>query len=157
MLLIKSCICFSYFIIGGLATTNILRLLKGNTLPVLSSKCHCDNCGMKINAFYQMPIISYIVSKGHCKECGIKLPVDALVLEFLIFIGMSLIAIVFKFSILSVLYSFVYYEIIRIVFIIKYGRREYGFVKQYCMALLGTSGFFLIVEFMALLLTTFNY
>ena len=155
MLLIKFCICFSYFIIGGLATTNILRLLKGSSLPVLSSKCNCATCGMRINAFYQLPIISYIACKGHCKKCGVKLPFDALFLEILIFVGMSLVSIIGKFSMLSVLGSFLYYEIIRLIFIFKYGPREKDFFKQYFFALIGLSSFFVLVEFMASLLTTF--
>ena len=50
----------AYFMVSGLATTNILRLTSGNTLPVLSSKCVCDSCGKKITPFFQLPIISFI-------------------------------------------------------------------------------------------------
>lgn len=155
MLFIKISICFSYFIIGGLATTNILRLLKGNTLPVLSSDCHCDNCGMKISALNQMPIVSFIACKGYCKKCGIKLPLDALLLELIIFVGMSLISAIGDFSVYSVFLSFIFYEAVRIGCIIKYGRREKDFLKQYILALVGMKGFLVLVEFMACLLTTF--
>ena len=36
-----------YFHIGGLATTNILRLTKGNKADVNYPHCTCDNCGIK--------------------------------------------------------------------------------------------------------------
>lgn len=154
MLLIKISICFSYFIIGGLATTNILRLLKGSNLPVLSSECHCDNCGMKIGPLNQMPIVSFIACKGRCRKCGIKLPLDALLLEIIIFIGMTVFSVICSFSFIGVLCSFIFYEAVRIVFIIKYGKRENEFAKQYFMALLALVPFFLLLEFMALLLDT---
>ncbi len=152
MLLIKISICFSYFIIGGLATTNILRLTAGNTLPVLSSKCNCAHCGMKISALNQMPVVSFIFCKGHCKNCGIKLPVDALFIEIIVFIGMTAVSVICRFSFIGVLLSFVYYEAVRIICIIKYGRRKNEFFKQYIFALIGMSGFFVLVEFMACLL-----
>lgn len=154
MLLIKISICFSYFIIGGLATTNILRLTTGNTLSVLSSECHCADCGMRIRPLNQMPIISFVFSKGHCKNCGIKLPVDALILEIIVFVGMTVVSVIGDFSLLSVFISFIYYEIIRIACIIKYGRRKKDFFKQYILALIGMFGFIVLVEFMACLLKT---
>ena len=51
-----------YYHIAGLATTNILRLTKGNHLSVLSSQCVCDHCGAKIPPHLQLPILSFIVN-----------------------------------------------------------------------------------------------
>lgn len=45
--LIITALFFIYYNIGVLATTNIIRLSKGNSLSIHSSKCICDNCGSK--------------------------------------------------------------------------------------------------------------
>lgn len=152
MLVIKCAICFSYFIIGGLATTNILRLLKGSTLHVCSSKCVCANCNMKIGFFNQMPIVSYIVCRGKCLNCKTPIPVGPLILEIAVFVGMSIISILGRFSPASVICSFAYYEIIRIVCIAKNGKRENSFFSQYIVAVLAMFPYIILVEFMAVLL-----
>ena len=151
-IIIKTAICISYFMLGGLATTNILRLTKGNTLGVFSSKCFCANCNMRITPLNQLPIVSYIACKGHCRQCHTPLPKYALVLELLVFFGMSVISAVFHFRPYGVLVSFAYYEVIRIIFILHFGKRETQFVKQYLLALIAMAGHLAIVEFMALLL-----
>lgn len=156
MILIKFAICFSYFIIGGLATTNMLRLLKGSTLHVYSSKCVCSNCNMRIGFFNQMPIVSYIASGGKCKKCKNPIPVDALFLEIIVFIGMSVISFIGKFSPISVIYSFLYYEFIRIVCIAKNGKREKAFCSQYILAVIAMLPYIALIEFMSLLLLSFN-
>lgn len=156
MIIIKFAICFSFFIIGGLATTNILRLLKGSTAHVYSSKCVCSNCGMKIGFLNQTPILSYIVSKGKCKKCKMPIPVDALLLEIVVFIGMLLISLFGKFSPLSVFCSFLYYEFIRIVCVVKKGKREKSFCSQYILSVLAMIPYIVLIEFMSLLLTNFK-
>ena len=90
-LIIYLALFFIYFHIGGLATTNILRLTKGNSNFVLSSKCECDSCGFKIPAILQLPVVSYIICKGKCKNCGTLIPVFPLILELAVMIGMFLI------------------------------------------------------------------
>lgn len=150
--IVKIAICCSYFTVGGLSTTNILRLLKGSTLHVYSSKCTCQNCGMKISVLNQAPIISYIACGGKCKKCKIPLPISALVLEVLVFVGMTLITALFRFSPLGVLTSFCYYEILKICYIIKYRRRENSFLSQYLLSFLSILFIFVLVEFMSCLL-----
>ena len=59
--IVAAAMLFVYYHIGGLATTNMLRLTSGNSLPINSSKCVCDNCGTKITPFFQsrsFPILS---------------------------------------------------------------------------------------------------
>lgn len=140
-----------YFHISGLATTNILRLTSGNTLTIMSSKCKCDNCGKKISAFYQLPIVSYIICKGECKNCGTKIPVYPLIMEIAVFIGMFLITVLFEFSVKGVVFSFLYYEVVRITTIQLRGRRNSQFVKQYIIAVLLMLPFCLLACFVALL------
>ena len=140
---------FVYFNIGGLATTNILRLTKGNTLPILASKCVCDNCGEPIKPFYQLPIISYILCKGRCKYCNIKIPIEGLVLEVVILAGMFIACWVLSFSFLGVTVSFAYYELIRVLCILKKGKRKDNFIKQYIVAMLAMIPFYTITMFVA--------
>ena len=146
--LIVAGLYFYYYHIGGLATTNILRLTAGATLPVLSSQCRCDNCGMKITVLLQMPMISYLACRGRCRSCGMKLPQDQLLLELSIFLGMSLITSIIGFTFSSVTMSFLYYELIRILVIAVNGKRETGFSKQYLIAVLSMIPVYLLTQFL---------
>lgn len=125
---------YMYYHIGGLATTNILRLTSGNTLPVLSSKCVCDTCGAKIGVFDQFPVVSYILCKGKCRNCNAKIPVFPLLLELTIMVGMIGITSLMQITYMGVICSFLYYEIVRIGVILIKGRRKEQFVKQYIIA-----------------------
>ena len=142
-----------YFHIGGLATTNILRLTSGNTLPVLSSTCACDSCGSKIPPLLQLPIISFIICKGKCKSCGVSIPVYPLLLEITIIVGMFLITFLFSFSFIGTILSFVFYEIVRVVVILLRGRRCTDFAKQYIIAVLSMIPFGLCSVFVSILYT----
>ena len=138
-----------YFNISGLATTNIIRLTAGNDTTILSSKCVCGNCGKPITAFYQLPIISYILCKGRCKECKVRIPTDGLVLEITVLLGMFMLCALMSFSFVGVTLSFVYYELVRVVWIIKNGKRDSDFVKQYVIAVLAMIPYYLITLFVA--------
>lgn len=142
---------FVYFHISGFATTNMLRLTKGNTLPVLASKCVCDGCGAPIKPFYQLPIISFIICKGKCRNCKTKIPLDGLILEIVTFVGMFIVSYLFSFSFVGVSLSFVYYEVVRLLTILKNGKRKSGFLKQYVIAVLAMIPFYLMTMFVALI------
>lgn len=148
---IKFAICLSYYVLGGMATTNIQRLLKGSTLSVAASKCFCPVCGHQIRLIDQLPIFSYLFCSGRCRSCKTKIPKDTLILEIIILAGMSLAAFLFEFSPFGVLVSFLYFEIIKIGFILRFGKRENNFVKQYIISILLNIVPFLLIEFMALL------
>lgn len=140
-----------YFHIGGLATTNIIRLTKGNTIHILSSKCECDNCGYKISPILQLPVISYILCKGKCKNCSSKIPVFPLVLEVSVMLGMFIISLFFKLSATGVFLSFLYYEIIRIITIFVLKKRENAFIKNYIIAVLSMIPFLLLTLIVSLI------
>lgn len=140
-----------YFNIGGLATTNILRLTKGSTVDVLDPHCYCDNCDNKIPPLLQFPIISYILCGGRCKKCGIKIPKFPLVLEVVVISGMFFLTAIFHFSPLGVLCSFLYYEAVRVCVIKKLGRREADFKAQYKKAILSMVPFILCSMFVVFL------
>ena len=142
---------YIFYHISGLATTNILRLSTGNTLPILASQCTCDICKAKISVPMQLPIISYILCKGKCKSCGTKLPVFALLLEIVIFLGMCIISVLSAFSLTGAILCFVYYEVVRIIVILIKGKRENQFVKQYIIAVASMLPFYGCVLFVTLL------
>lgn len=142
---------FIYFHIGGLATTNIIRLTKGNSSPILASKCVCDNCGSKIPPLLQLPVISYIACKGKCKNCGIKIPIYPLVLEVATMIGMFFVSVLFNLSIIGITVSFLYYELLRILVICIKGKRESNFPKNYLVAVLSMIPFYTLTLFVSLI------
>jgi len=140
-----------YYNISGLATTNILRLTAGNTLPVLSSKCVCDACGSKISAVDQLPIISYLICRGKCRNCGAAIPLFPLILEIAVTVGMIAITGLFRMSCLGILFSFLYYEAVRVTVIFLKGRRAEQFVKQYIISVLIMLPYLLVSLWVALL------
>lgn len=140
-----------YFHIGGLSTTNIIRLTKGNSLPVLASKCQCSNCGSKIPPLLQLPVISFIVCKGKCRECGIKIPIYPLVIEIATMLGMFIISVLLNLSILGITLSFLYYEALRILILCIKGKRKNNFTRNYALALLSMVPFYLSALFISLI------
>lgn len=140
-----------YYHICGLATTNILRLTLGNSRKILDSVCTCDYCNSKIPFFLQLPIISYILCKGKCKSCGISIPIFPLILEIVIFTGMSIITFICNFSFTGITLSFVFYEIVRASVIMIKGTRKENFTKQLFIAILSMIPFYICSLFVAML------
>lgn len=149
--IVVAAMLFVYYHIGGLATTNMLRLTSGNSLPINSSKCVCDNCGTKITPFFQFPVISYIICKGKCRGCGIAIPLYPLILELTVMTGMSLITILSGFSLSGTALSFAFYEAVRVAVIALRGRRDRDFGRYYLVAVLSMIPFLLGSLFFALL------
>ncbi len=152
-MLIKIGICCCFFIIGGLATTNIFRLLKGSTAKVLDRKCFCLACNAEISVLNQTPVFSFLWNKGKCKNCNCRIPVNGLIVEIVVFSGMTGIAVIGDFSPISIFFSFVFYELIRIVLLLIYGKREASFLVQYIISVGSMSVYFVMIEFLALLLS----
>ena len=142
---------FIYYHISGLATTNILRLTAGNTMPVLASKCYCDHCGAAIPPHLQLPIISYVVCKGKCKRCGAQIPLFPLFLELTVLLGMVFVTLFLRCTFLAVSMSFLFYEVVRIGVVLRMGKRSRQFAKQYVIAMLSMLPFYGITLFVTLL------
>ena len=140
-----------YFHISGLATTNILRLTRGNTAPVLASKCCCNSCGAAIPPLLQLPIVSYIACKGRCRTCGVKIPVFPLLLELTTLSGMFAVTVALKCTFWAVTLSFLFYELVRIAVIGICGKRETQFARQYGIAVLSMLPFYASSLFASLL------
>ena len=150
-IIIILCIALSYLMIGALATTNILRLTRGNDLPVLSSACRCASCGGRITVLMQMPIVSYIALRGRCGYCGAPIPKQGLFLEILISSGMLLLTALFGFSFWGVTAAFLFYEAVRAAFVLKFGKRERDFARQYVIAVAAMIPCWALLQFMAAL------
>ena len=152
-LTLKIAVIFCYFHVCALATTNILRLTKGSTLGVWDRACNCPHCGGRITAPMQMPILSYVFLRGKCRYCGAPVPLQGLILECVVFAGMTCITMCARFSVWGVLGSFVYYELVRTAYLLRCGRRTDGFFRQYLRALLTMAVICLLMVFLAALLT----
>lgn len=155
-IIIKIAICLAYYHLGGMATTNMLRLCRGNTLSVLKSDCRCPECNAGIPWYLQLPVISFIVCKGKCKSCGSPIPKDALLLEITVITVMSVVSWLFRFSVRGVLVSFAVYEIIKIICVFIYGKREEHFIREYFLSVTQNIVPFILVEFMAILLASIS-
>lgn len=142
---------YIYYHIGGLATTNILRLTKGNSMAINASKCACDSCGAKIPPLLQLPIISFIICGGKCRNCKTSIPLYPLFLEITIMLGMFTLTAAFRFSVWGVAASYLFYEIVRIVVILIKRRRQNDFAKQYLVAVASMLPFFALTELVALI------
>ncbi len=146
-------ILISYLVIGGFATTNIIRLFKGEKTKMAHGKCYCGNCGKVIPVYRQIPVFSYLLSGGKCKDCGAKIPSISFYIEASVFFVTSIISLIFKFSPMGVLISFVAYEVMKIGIVSYKGKREEGFVKEYIVSLLYSIFCFLLVAFMTVIYT----
>lgn len=142
--ILASGLFFIYFHIGGLATTNILRLTRGNSLSVRDSQCVCDACGTAIPPLLQLPVVSFIVCRGKCRHCGSAIPLYPLILELAVMLGMFGISLMLDMRPAGILLSFVYYELVRIVTVCIRGKRETQFGKQYAVACVSMIPFLLM-------------
>ena len=140
-----------YYHISGLATTNMLRLTRGNICSVWESRCTCDACGAAIPPLLQLPIISYVLCKGRCRQCGAAIPRFSLVLEVTVWCLMTLLTALCGFSVMGVSLSFLGYELVRVAVLALYGRRETDFAGQYIRAVVSMLPFYGMTVFVALL------
>lgn len=143
----RVCILFAFYILSAYATTDILRLLKGSTLPVNSAHCYCPNCNSKIALKDQIPILSYFLNHGKCKSCGCKIPPNDLFLEIFFFLSFSAITVLFRFRWTAYFLCVALYEIVKCIFIIIHGRREKDFAKNLLCSLRNNLLLFLFLAF----------
>lgn len=142
---------FAYYVIGAYATTDILRLLKGATIPLWHQDCYCPICGHKLRLTDQLPIISYLLSKGKCRYCSTDIPISNLIPELLFFTGFSLLSILTGFQWKSYLLTITAYEVIKFFAILWYGSREDHFAKNLCISLLQNMIIFTLLAFFFLI------
>lgn len=148
---VYSILFLAYYVLGAYATTDILRLLKGSTIPVWCKDCYCPICEHKLRLTDQFPIISYLLSKGKCRYCATPIPLSNLIPELLFFTGFSLLNILTCFQWKSYLLSVATYEVLKILAIVWYGPREDHFTKNLFISLLQNIIIFSILAFFFLI------
>jgi prepilin signal peptidase PulO-like enzyme (type II secretory pathway) len=123
------CTLVSY-VIAGLSTSDITRLLKGAKHDILESNCYCMNCGYVIPLNNQFPIFSYLFNKGKCRNCHKEITKIQFVQEFFLFTSFTIINVLTRFEPKSVIINFLIYEVFKFIVITLRGRRENQFLKQ---------------------------
>lgn len=142
------CIYLAFYILGAYATTDIIRLLKGSTIPVSQPECYCPSCSNKISLKDQIPFISYMINHGKCPICHVPIPAYDLFFEVFIFISLSLIASLFSFTWTAYGLCILFYETTKIVFLIAKGSRADHFLKNLLLSLRNNIILFLLIGFL---------
>ncbi len=153
IIIIKIAICFCFYILGAYATTDILRLVKGkkDTEHSVSGRgCYCPICGVKIHLYEQIPIFSYLFKKGRCKKCSSRIPAANFYLELIIFIYMSGVSLIADFSMEAYGLCILFYEAVKAMMLLYYGRRKTQFWKNLLESLLLNMAIFALLGFLFL-------
>ena len=66
---------------GSFLNVVIYRLPPGKSL--IKPPSSCPQCGARIRAYDNIPIVSYIVLRGRCRHCGLRIPLRYLAVELL--------------------------------------------------------------------------
>lgn len=133
IIVLKMLICFCFYLLGAYATTDILRLLRGkkDTEHSVSGRgCFCPVCGVEIHLYEQIPIFSYLFKRGRCKKCNARIPVANFILEVVIFIYMAGVSLISDFSMGAYGLCILYYETVKVLMILHYGRRKNRFWRN---------------------------
>ena len=138
-------IVIAFYILSAYATTDILRLLKGSTVPVYAPDCYCDNCKNKIRLIDQIPIFAYLFNRGRCHYCKCKIPVFDILFEIMLLVIFTLTNVFLRFSLFGFLATIAEYELIKFIFIIIKGKRKDAFAKNLLISLLTNVVAFLLV------------
>lgn len=150
-LFIHIMICFTYYIIGAYATTDIVRLLKGCSTPINSPECFCPVCHKNISLKDQLPIISYVINRGTCNNCGSTIPFSDIFLEIFLFSSMCSITMILDFSWFSFFASILVYEATKLFCLIYWGHREHDFFKNLFYSFLNNIFLFTLISVLFLL------
>jgi leader peptidase (prepilin peptidase)/N-methyltransferase len=76
-----------YAFLIGAATGSFLNVCIGrwpDGLSVVRPRSRCPNCGHKITAFENIPILSWIALRGRCRGCGKPISIQYPVIEILV-------------------------------------------------------------------------
>lgn len=144
-------ICFTFYVLGAYATTDILRLLKGCSVSINEPFCYCPICQNKISLKDQLPIISYLKNHGCCSNCKSHIPISDLFMEIYLFLSLSSISILFHFSWVAYILCILCYESTKIVFILICGHREQHFCRNLFASVRNNIVIFLLVGILFLI------
>ena len=150
-LFIRFVICFTFYIIGAYATTDILRLLKGSVVSINAPDCYCPICRNKIALKDQLPIFAYIKNHGSCFHCKSPIPISDLFLEVFLFVSLSVISFLFHFSWTAYFLCVLFYLCTKMIFLLVYGQREYDFLKNLLLSFFNNIVIFSLLAFLFLI------
>lgn len=122
-LFLQMMIFLSFYVLGAYATTDILRLLKGNETEISQPDCFCESCGCKIPLWEQVPIFSYLLCQGKCRRCGAAIVPGNFILEILFTLTFSMVSCLTHFSLLSFFFCILFYEGTKAFCIVRWGKR----------------------------------
>ena len=148
VLIIHAAIYLTFYILAAYATTDILRLLKGCHTPVYASACYCPACHQKIALKDQLPIISYLKNQGSCKTCKSPIPITDFFLELFLFIALSVLSCLLHFSWTAFVFCILCYESTKLLFLLIFGTRKSGFLKNLMISLFINLLLFSILAFL---------
>ncbi len=138
-------IIFAFYILSAYATTDILRLLKGSTVPVYAPDCYCDACKNKIRLIDQVPIFAYLFNRGKCHYCKCKIPPYDFLFEVFFLIALTGTNMILRFSYVGFIATVAEYELTKLIFILIKGKREESFGKNLLISLFTNVFVFLLV------------
>lgn len=142
---IHTAILLALYIISAYATTDMLRLLKGSTGPVLSRDSYCPVCHHALRLRDQIPIFSYFLCRGRCRYCSSPIPVSNLLLELGMFLLTSATALLTGFSWSGYALILFLYEGTKAALLWHFGKREEDFSAQLRDSLLSNLVVFLLL------------
>lgn len=145
-------IIFALYILSAYATTDIIRLLRGNTVPIYAPNCYCPECNNKIRLIDQIPIFAYIINRGKCHYCKCKIPFNDILLEVLLLFIFTISNIFTGFTVWSYILTIAEYEIAKLIFIIIKGKRKDAFFKNLTISLITNLFVFLIIGMLYVML-----
>ena len=133
---VRTAIFFSFSVLGAYGTTDILRLLRGSTVPVLSPDCFCPVCKNRIALYDQLPVVSYLICRGTCRHCKSHIPVSEFFLEAFLTAGLSVIAVLTGFRFAGFALCVIFSESVKGAFLARFGKREKDFLKNLALSCL---------------------
>lgn len=141
----------AFLVLSACATTDMLRLTRLATAPVSDPACYCPVCGAKLRLRDQIPAVSWAVNRGKCRSCQSPIPLTDCLFEVLLFLFFSVLAAVTGYRKSGFLMVIASYELIKLLTILRYGRRADHFASNLMQSLLGNLINFALLGFLFLL------
>lgn len=89
-------------LIGSFLNVCIFRIPLGQGIVIESS--HCMKCGHKLKWYELIPLFSWLIQGGKCRACKEKISVQYPLIEFINAFFWTLIALVYGFNLITIVY-----------------------------------------------------
>ena len=90
-------------IFGSFGTVAAHRIPRRETIVTGRSKC--PNCGRKIRAHENVPVVSYLILRGRCPGCGTKISLRYPLIELVTGVLFALAVVKFEVTVTAVVYA----------------------------------------------------